>query len=277
MTFRFGLTALLAATLMLGMPLDAAHGQMKRELKGGRSGGPSEGGGRGGLSERMQNKTIAPTGLYPAFPAGQECPPISSPFGSNTRYDGSERPAVVNGGRHGGMDVTLVPGTPLLAMADGEIVHKGEGGQMEGIYLWIRHAPQDTGFPFWVFSKYQHLQRLPDLPVGSRVTAGQAIAIGGDTGTEDGHFGSEGYAHLHVSSFFGPSANFELMGTAGSMVKAEAAVTGDPMALYLDDLPNPDAVPALPDVPRAVPVGIVDRNGNVLPSGSRKVWPLACH
>ncbi len=265
---RLGMTALLAATVMLGMPLDMAHGQMKRGMKDGRG---------GGLSDRMQNKTITPTGLYPAFPAGQECPPISSPFGSNTRYDGSERPASVNGGRHGGMDVTLVPSTPLLAMADGEIIHKGEGGQMEGIYLWIRHAPQDTGFPFWVFSKYQHLQRLPDLPVGSRVAAGQAIAISGDTGTDDGHFGDEGYAHLHVSSFFGPSATFELTGATGSMVKAEDAVTGDPMALYLDDLPNPEAIPALPDSPRAVTVGIVDRNGEILPPGSRKIWPLACH
>ncbi|MBI2087691.1 MAG: hypothetical protein HYT78_02995, partial [Deltaproteobacteria bacterium] len=38
------------------------------------------------------------------------------------------------GGYHGGIDVSLAEGTPLLALAAGTVVSKGEGGQMEVIY-----------------------------------------------------------------------------------------------------------------------------------------------
>lgn len=41
---------------------------------------------------------ITPSGLQPVFPDKVRCPEIASPFGSQTRYDGSPRPSWAPGG-----------------------------------------------------------------------------------------------------------------------------------------------------------------------------------
>jgi murein DD-endopeptidase MepM/ murein hydrolase activator NlpD len=133
------------------------------------------------------------------FPAEARCPGIASPFGSRTRYDGSLRPKWAFGGHHGGIDISLAEGVPLLALAAGTVVSKGEGGQLEGIYLWLRHSPEETGLPYWVYSKYQHLQSPSELPMGAKVAVGQVLARSGKTGTVGGHYGASGYPHLHLT------------------------------------------------------------------------------
>ena len=82
--------------------------------------------GRLSLEEQQAVGLIA-TGLRPRFPAGITCPGISSPFGSRTRFDGSLRTTRSNNGYHGGMDISLDVGTPLLAAADGMVIHVGTG------------------------------------------------------------------------------------------------------------------------------------------------------
>jgi murein DD-endopeptidase MepM/ murein hydrolase activator NlpD len=84
--------------------------------------------------ERRDHKII-PSGLSVAFPEGYDCQPISSPFASPMRYDGSSRRGDRNQGLHGGMDISLKTGTPLLAVAGGKVIAVGEGGRLEGIYL----------------------------------------------------------------------------------------------------------------------------------------------
>ncbi|MDZ7262700.1 MAG: M23 family metallopeptidase [candidate division KSB1 bacterium] len=73
----------------------------------------------------------------------------------------------------------LNDGTPLLAIAAGVVAPKGEGGQVEGIYIWLRHAPEETGLTYGVFSKYQHFDILPELPIGAKVAMGQVIGRSG--------------------------------------------------------------------------------------------------
>ncbi|MBM3221708.1 MAG: hypothetical protein FJZ38_24055, partial [Candidatus Rokubacteria bacterium] len=80
-------------------------------------------------------------GLNATFANGTICTPIASPYGSPTRYDGSQRMTGGAGGFHGGIDLTLTEGTPLHAIAPGQILGQGEGGMMEGIYLWLLHLP----------------------------------------------------------------------------------------------------------------------------------------
>jgi len=139
------------------------------------------------MKPARRSEMIRSSGLQPVFPDGAVCLEIASPFGSQTRYDGSPRPKWRFGGYHGGIDVSLAEGTPLLAVAAGTMVSKGEGGQMEGIYLWLRHSPENTALTYWVYSKYQHLQSLPELPIGAKVVAGQVVARSGKTGTTGGH------------------------------------------------------------------------------------------
>lgn len=225
--------------------------------------------------ERRDGK-ITPTGLIPAFPAGFDCAPIASPFASPARFDGSMRRGDRYGGLHGGIDLSLQAGAPLLAVASGEVIARGEGGQLEGIFLWLRHAPADTGLAFWVFTKYQHLSTLPDLREGDRVQAGQVVALSGNTGTVGGHYGAAGYPHLHLSTFYGPSAEFTRKGIYGSMVQGQGAVLDDPLILYLRGVNDLDQVRALPDEGKKAGIAVAGEDGAVYPAGSKAVWPVRC-
>lgn len=232
------------------------------------------------VAVETRSAEVHPTGLSPRFPEGVDCAPVSSPYGSPTRYDGSRRPDDRNGGRHGGMDLSLAVGTPLLAVADGEVIALGRGGRMEGNFVWLRIAPEASGLPFWTFAKYQHLDALPNLQPGDRVRRGAPLGPAGRSGTQGGHYGREGYAHLHLSTRYGPSPDFEVRGAFQSMVSGADSLSGDPMLLYLDP-PVTLATVLTPvnaaNAATAVPVSVVTTAGAILEAGrERPVWPVAC-
>jgi murein DD-endopeptidase MepM/ murein hydrolase activator NlpD len=213
---------------------------------------------------------IRPSGLQPVFPDAAACPEIASPFGSDTRYDGSSRPGFQFGGYHGGIDVSLAEGTLLLALAAGTVATKGEGGQLEGIYLWLRHSPEDTGLTYWVFSKYQHLESHSELAIGAKVVAGQVIARSGKTGTVGGHYRSAGYPHLHLTTRKNPNGEYQIMDSG--QLAAEAPLF-DPLVIYHEaGLKSAGAPPREKTV--AIPYATPD--GQLWPKGTRVVWPVAC-
>ena len=222
--------------------------------------------------QRMAGAGIRPSGLQPGFPEEALCPEIASPFGSQTRYDGSPRPKWEFGGYHGGIDISLAEGTPLLALAAGTVVSQGEGGQMEGIYLWLRHSPEDTGLAYWVYSKYQHLQSLPQLPIGARVAKGQGVARSGKTGTTGGHFGAYGYPHLHLTTRTSPNDDL-IVGSRGSTLGANLI---DPLVIYHEASVKPKESVAPPPHEKAVTIPYATTDGQVWPQGTRVVWPVAC-
>jgi murein DD-endopeptidase MepM/ murein hydrolase activator NlpD len=174
------------------------------------------------------------------------------------------------------LDISLKPGTPLLAVARGTVIAKGAGAQLEGNYLWLKLAPDDTGFPFHLFAKYQHLADVPALNEGDTVEAGQVIALSGNTGTAGGHYGSAGYPHLHLSITAGQSGEFEKRGLFGSMIRGRGAGSADPLLLYAAGVTEPEAVYALPKDRKRVPVPVVGSDGIIRPAGSRVVWPVHC-
>lgn len=231
-------------------------------------------GGPGAVERRAGD--VKATGLTPVFPDDHACTPIASPFASPSRYDGSARRDDRFGGLHGGIDLTLKEGTPLLAVAAGTLIAKGEGGRLEGIYLWLRHAPTDTGRPHWIYTKYQHLSALPALQEGDRVRIGQVVALSGKTGTTGGHYGAAGYAHLHLSVALGPSDEYERVGAFGSIVRARGAQLADPLMLYLPELERPASVASLPDDRKRVRIPVVTDDGAIHPTGSKVVWPVQC-
>lgn len=225
--------------------------------------------------ERREH-SVSASGLRVAFPSGHSCEPISSPFASHTRYDGSLRRGDRNAGLHGGIDLSLQTGTSLLAIADGEVIALGEGAAMEGIYIWLRHTPNDTGSPYFAFSKYQHLAALPTLKVGAHVMVGQVVGLSGATGTVGKHYGANGYAHLHLSTFYGSSGDYEIKGLYDSMVSGKDARLDDPLILYLEGLQSLSAVRGLADERKTVHPAVVGEDGRVHPQGAKTVWPVAC-
>ncbi|OGA25044.1 MAG: hypothetical protein A3I02_11330 [Betaproteobacteria bacterium RIFCSPLOWO2_02_FULL_67_26] len=201
---------------------------------------------------------IQASGLRPVYPVEARCPEIASPYASPTRYDGSARAPWAFGGLHGGIDISLDEGTPLLALAAGTVAMKGEGGMLEGIYLWLRHAPEDTGLAYWVYSKYQHLESMPDLEHGAPVRLGQVIARSGRTGTVGKHYGMSGYPHLHLTTRKSP----EDVVTVGSRESFGGAALLDPLAIYHEA--------------GAVPIPYATADGKIATPGARVVWPVAC-
>ncbi len=240
--------------------------------------GAGSGGTRPGISQEQTKKPadggemIRPSGLQPVFPKEVRCPEIASPFGSQTRYDGSRRPPWEFGGYHGGIDISLAEGTPLLALAAGTVAAKGEGGQMEGNYLWLRHSPEDTGLSYWVYSKYQHLQSLPELPIGAKVVAGQVIARSGKTGTAGPHYGRNGYPHLHLTMRASPTGDLEV-GSRGSTGGGDLI---DPLVLFHESGAKPEKSDGPPSDDKKVKIPYVTADGQPRPPGTRAVWPIAC-
>lgn len=225
--------------------------------------------------ERRDHLIVA-SGLHVAFPNDHACEPVSSPYASPTRFDGSSRRGDRNGSLHGGLDITLETGTPLLAVADGEVIALGEGGALEGIFVWLRHGPADTGLPWFVFSKYQHLSARPLLNVGDRIPVGSVVGLSGATGTAGRHYGPGGYPHLHLTTFYGPVGEYEIRGMYQSLVSGKDARIVDPLVLYLGTTTDPAAIRELPDERKVVRPAVVGDDGRIRPAGSRTVWPVSC-
>lgn len=216
---------------------------------------------------------LVDTGLRPVFPEGAGCPPVASYFAARARYDGSPRGAAFFGGFHSGMDISCREGRPLLALADGTVMHKLAGGRMVGNRVVFQHAPADTGLPVWLYSTYQHMVELPDLEVGQRVKMGQEIGHCGRTGTQGGHYGDAGYPHLHLGMTMGETADYLATGKSASPVNGRFV---DPVAVFAGKGLDNHVLAALPETAKAVSVPFKAADGRLVPEGTRLVWPFAC-
>ncbi len=143
---------------------------------------------------------------------------------------------------------------------------------MEGIYLWLRHAPEDTGLAYWVYSKYQHLASLPEVQVGAKVAVGQVIARSGGTGTAGGHYGMRGYPHLHLTTARGASGD----ATVGGRGESRDVSLFDPLAIYHEAGGKLSESAGSPLQAGTVPIPYASTDGKVVPPGTRVVWPVAC-
>ena len=103
----------------------------------------------------------------------------SQPFGTNP---GGYNPA----GGHTGEDIAVPIGTPLVAMADGVVVHVGPfSGRYSDNPWWIE--PSFAGFVVTVdygdyLSQYAHCSGSPVLS-GRRVAQGDVVAYSGNSGS----------------------------------------------------------------------------------------------
>jgi murein DD-endopeptidase MepM/ murein hydrolase activator NlpD len=224
--------------------------------------------------EAMEKRGFLATGLEAIYPDKYECPKATSLFASPLRSDGSRRSTRFFEGLHGGLDIPQPEGTPLLAVADGEIIvkHEGEAGGIGGLGIWVRHAPEDTGMEKYIFVEYKHLAKLPDLAVGDRVKMGQAIAITGNTGTAGGHYGSGGFYHLHMTAYWSDKPDFRfkrvMIPTDGQWLDPLALMRRGPLASH--------AARDLSRDQKKVRIPYQTPDGRVFPEGTRIIWPYAC-
>jgi murein DD-endopeptidase MepM/ murein hydrolase activator NlpD len=239
---------------------------------------------RGEVRERgaeSNRSWIQETGLQPVFPKGYQCPKITSAFAATTDGGGNRRDPAIHGGKHGGVDIGFDVGHPLIAVAGGQVVAKGpesgDGAQMEGIFLWLRHSPDDTGLPFWTFSKYQHLKERPALNIGDRVRPGKVIALGGDTGTYSRKFGGS-LPHLHMSTFISEHEDYEVAGRNSNLVRARESLHVDMMILFIPGITMDKARsnPQQDGIDKRLTVAASTWEGRLSDPAARLVWPVAC-
>lgn len=90
---------------------------------------------------------------------------------------------------HSGLDMATLPGTPILAGADGVVVAAG----WHGGYGWLVKIKHKYGFK----TKYAHMQKLgPNIQIGTKVIQGQTIGYVGTSGKSTGY-------HLHYEVIIG--------------------------------------------------------------------------
>lgn len=75
---------------------------------------------------------------------------------------------------HQGNDLFATYGTPLVAIADGEIFKSGDDGGLGGQRVWLRDV---TGVTYY----YAHMSRI-DVTAGTRVVRGQVLGAVGNSG-----------------------------------------------------------------------------------------------
>lgn len=227
-----------------------------------------------GKLDAMEQYGFLATGLTAVYPDDYACPPARSAFASASRSDGSQRSAKFFQGLHGGMDIPQPGGTPLIALADGEVVvkHEGEGEGIGGLGIWLRLAPEDTGLSKYVFVEYKHLAKMPDFEVGTRVKMGQVIGETGNTGTQDGYYGANGFYHLHMTAYWSDTPDFiftrTLVPTHGQWLDPLALMRGEPLDSH--------AARDLPDVGKKVRIPFKTADGKVIPDNARIIWPYIC-
>ena len=117
--------------------------------------------GKGCLPTTAVELGLLETGLGPVFPDNAVCPGIDDYFALDYTFKRGKE------AYHGGIDMPVRWGTPMIAMADGTVVGKFKGeNSKRGIEISIRHSPDDTGIPLWIYSNYGHLDKLPEQKVG---------------------------------------------------------------------------------------------------------------
>jgi murein DD-endopeptidase MepM/ murein hydrolase activator NlpD len=223
--------------------------------------------------EAMTARGFFATGLTPVYPPGLDCGKITSTFADPYRSDGTRRTQRYFMGLHGGIDIPMPAGTPILALASGTVVHRTDKEiGIGGIGLVLQHAPEDTGLPVWTYTKYEHLREPTTLAIGQRVSMGDIVGYTGISGTT-GHYGEEGLSHLHLAVYMSEYPEYK----GKRLFVPRDGRWIDPLALLRARMPiDSEAMRNLPDGEKKVAFPYRTANGQLVPKGTKIIWPFIC-
>ncbi|SIT65810.1 lipoprotein NlpD [Ectothiorhodosinus mongolicus] len=115
-------------------------------------------------------------------PAARPAPAPSTPYRGNVSWQWPTQGQVIRGfpsegsAARRGIGIAGQPGQPVRAAAEGEVVYSGSGLVGYGRLIIIKHDAR-------YLSAYAHNEKIL-VNEGDRVSAGQEIALLGDTGTD---------------------------------------------------------------------------------------------
>ncbi len=192
------------------------------------------------------------TGLSAEMPRDADCPEISLAFGTRLNRSGKPR-TEEHGTTHVGVDWTVPEGTPVVAIADGNVIERGANpGDARGNYIAMEH--RELGIRF--FSNYAHLSRF-NVDRGQIVKRGQVVGYVGKTG-------SATYEHLHLNVYGDRSVK------VGSR---RWRYRYDYLQLLSADMTSIDPVTKRE---QKIPVAYIDQTGEIHPATAKVIWPFAC-
>lgn len=97
------------------------------------------------------------------------------------------------GGLHDGLDFPTPVGTPVLAVADGEVINLGPNERNKNPFVTILH-------PDGISTFYMHIDNIK-VAIGDKVKQGQIIAVTALTGTAGNNTTRiTTYPHLHLEA-----------------------------------------------------------------------------
>lgn len=208
------------------------------------------------------------TGLRPRFPDGLKCRGIDERWAiSYTAKRGREA-------YHGGIDMPAPYGTPMIAAAAGTVVGKYRGERtLRGMEITLRHSPEDTGLPLWIYTQYAHFNEMPTQEVGQRVRMGEVLGPTGNSGLP-GRSGRQRRPAIHFAVWFSTSPNY--VDLRGRIIPAEGQWM-DLNALFRKQLPfDSDSMKALPKAEKQVLISVMVDDGELVPADTKIIWPYVC-
>ncbi|WP_039852304.1 peptidoglycan DD-metalloendopeptidase family protein [Hylemonella gracilis] len=221
---------------------------------------------------QFQRVGLFETGLGPQFPKEASCLGIDDYFALPYNYKRSS-----SGARHGGMDMPAAWDTPILAAADGTVVGMyGADNSQRGREIVLRHAPEDTGLPVWLYTQYAHLNQAPTLKLGQRVRMGDLVGLTGNSGlSAQGDRPTTGRRPaIHYAAWFSDSRRYA---DTGAAIVPEHGFWLDPNGIYRGGPPFDSAsLKALPENEKFVLIPVMYTDGTTQPANTRLIWPYTC-
>jgi hypothetical protein len=210
------------------------------------------------------------TGSRPVFPAALNCREIDEGYAID--YAPKRNRQMY----HGGIDMPAPRGTPIIAAAAGTVVGKFNGEKsFRGIEIVLRHCPEDTGIPLWIYTQYSHFSKMPKLEIGQRVRMGEILGPTGNTGIgRHGRQSKKRRPAIHFGVFYSTSDKYAVIRDRVIPVDGHWM---DPVALFRKKMPlDSEAMKALPEAEKQIPISVMLDSGEVIPANSKIVWPYLC-
>ena len=211
------------------------------------------------------------TGLRPRFPEDLKCRDIDEQWAiSYTSKRAREN-------YHGGIDMPAPYGTPMIAAAAGTVVGRYVGkNSYRGKEIILRHSPEDTGIPLWIYTQYTHFDEMPKHVVGQRVRMGEVLGPTGNSGRgrTPNVQNRRRRPAIHFAVWYTASPEFDARPTK---IIPVGGVWMDPNALFRKKLPlDSYSMRALPKAEKKVPISVMVDDGELIPADTKIIWPYTC-
>ncbi len=209
------------------------------------------------------------TGLAAKFPDGLECNGVDETYAMSYTHKRDRE------NYHGGIDMPASFGLPMIAIADGVVVAKSNSPKsFRGMEIIIRHTPEDTGIPLWIYTQYAHMDEESPLNVGDRVKMGQFLGPTGNSGAQNSNSRRARRPAIHFAAWYSDKPGFSI---ERNVVVPVDGWWMDPHAMYRLKPPfDSKSMAALSSSEKDVPIPVMVEGGEFIPAGTKLVWPYAC-